>query len=81
MLGGSAARPTLITIDQFEEVFTLLDEAEREALVANLAQLLESGRGHRVVLTVREEFRSRIAGLGALGPHLDRAWYSMRPMG
>ena len=81
MLGGSAARPTLITIDQFEEVFTLLDEAEREALVANLAQLLGSGRGHRVVLTVREEFRSRIVGLSALGPHLDTAWYSMRPMG
>ncbi|MDH4096375.1 MAG: hypothetical protein OEV81_16500, partial [Betaproteobacteria bacterium] len=81
VLGGAAAQPALVTIDQFEEVFTLLDEAEREALVANLAGLLQAGRGHRVILTVREEFRSRIVGLGALSPYLDTAWYSMRPMG
>jgi len=81
MVGGAEARPVLITIDQFEEVFTLLEQADREALVANLAQLLKAGRGHRVVLTVREEFRSRIVGLGALSPFLDTAWYSMRPMG
>jgi len=81
MVGGAAARPVLITIDQFEEVFTLLEQADREALVANLAELLKAGRGHRVVLTVREEFRSRIVGLSALSPFLDTAWYSMRPMG
>lgn len=80
-LGGNAATSTLVTIDQFEEVFTLLDEAEREALVASVAELLKAGRGHRVILTVREEFRSRIVGLSALSPYLDTAWYTMRPMG
>lgn len=81
VLGAAAGQAALVAIDQFEEVFTLLDEAEREALVANLAALLAAGRGHRVILTVREEFRSRIVGLSALSPYLDTAWYSMRPMG
>lgn len=72
------APPALITIDQFEEVFTLSSPEEREALVARLAQLLEAG--HRVILTMREEFRSRIVELRALSPYLEKAWYSMRPM-
>lgn len=80
MVGGVEAPSTLITIDQFEEVFTLATPTDREALVSNLAQLLEAGRGHRVILTVREEFRSRIVELRALSPYLDKAWYSMRPM-
>ena len=44
-------------------VHAVRDE-DREALVANLAQLLEAG--HRVILTMREEFRSRIVELRAL---------------
>ncbi|MFY9610837.1 MAG: AAA family ATPase [Blastocatellia bacterium] len=79
-VGGAGARPVVITIDQFEEVFTLSDQADREALVANLADLLKAGRGHRVILTMREEFRSRIVELQALSPNLGDAWYSMRPM-
>ena len=81
MVGGLGAKPVLITLDQFEEVFTLTEHADREALVANLAEFLRLGRGHRVILTVREEFRSRIVELQALSPYLDTAWYSMRPMG
>jgi len=81
MVGGAGARPVLVTVDQFEEIFTLCDQTDREAFVANLAGLLEAGRNHRVIVTVREEFRSRIVGLEALGPFLDGAWYSMRPMG
>jgi hypothetical protein len=84
MLGGAKAPPTLITIDQFEEVFTLSDPADRETLVANLAQLLHLGPGHRVILTVREEFRARIVELSALDAYLkppNEAWYSIRPMG
>jgi WD40 repeat protein len=81
MLGGAGARRGVITIDQFEEVFTLSAPAEREALVANLTRLLEAPEGHRVILTVREEFKSRITELMPLAPFFDGAWYSMRPMG
>ena len=78
---GTQAPATLVVIDQFEEVFTLADAAARDAAAAALAALLESDRGHRVILTMREEFRSRLVQLQALTPYLDRAWYSMRPMG
>ena len=81
MLGGEQAPSTLITIDQFEEVFTLSASADREALAASLGALLGAGQGHRLILTVREEFRSRIVELPTLSPFLDNAWYSMRPMG
>jgi hypothetical protein len=82
MVGGAEAPPTLITIDQFEEVFTLSDPADCETLVVSLATLLELDRGHRVILTMREEFRNRIAALGALDQYLkaSEAWYAMRPM-
>ncbi len=81
LLGGAYAPPTLITIDQFEEVFTLCGSTDRDAVVAQLAGALEAGRGHRVILTMREEFRTRMVELRALGPYLAKAWYSMRPMG
>ena len=58
MLGREDARPTLITIDQFEEVFTLSDKADRKALTANLARFLEAGQDHRLILTVRAEFEN-----------------------
>lgn len=80
LLGGLDAPATLITIDQFEEVFTLCDKASRDALVANLADVLGCGRHHRILLTMREEFRSRLVELQPLGPYLDSAWYTMRPM-
>lgn len=78
---GPDAPPTLVVVDQFEEIFTLEDEAPRVAAAAALAAMLQAGRGHRVIVTMREEFRSRLVQLPALTPYLDRAWYSMRPMG
>ena len=80
VLGGANAKPVVITIDQFEEVFTLATQVDREAVAANLAAILAAGRGHRVILTVREEFRSRIVELQALSPYLASAWFTMRPM-
>lgn len=81
MTGAGDAPPMLIAIDQFEEIFTLSGPAEREALVTGLVALLGAGRDHRVVLTMREEFRSRLMELRGLSSHLDKAWYYMRPMG
>ncbi len=74
-------RAAVLTIDQFEELFTLSSAEEREALVRALVRVLEASAGHRVIVTVREEFRTRIAGLRPLEPFLEQAWYSMRPMG
>jgi hypothetical protein len=80
MVGGSSAPPTLITVDQFEELFTLSSEEDREALAASLSHLLQADRGHRVILTMREEFKSHMVELMALSPYLDKAWYSIPPM-
>lgn len=83
LLGGADAPATVVTIDQFEEIFTLSSSAHRDALVACIESLVDAGRGHRVILTMREEFRSRLAELRGLGRFLEgaSAWYSMRPMG
>ncbi len=81
MLDGAQAPPTVVTIDQFEEVFTLSEAADRLALASNLVSLLKADRGHRVILMMREEFRSRIVELSQFGSYLDQAWYFMRPMG
>jgi WD40 repeat protein len=80
-LGGDTARPTVITIDQFEEIFTLTNDDDRDALVSSLAAVLGAGRGHRIVLTIRQEFQSRVVELKALLPYLEKAWFTMRPMG
>ncbi len=81
LLGGDEAPPTVITIDQFEEVFTLSDRTDRDTLVESLAYLLDTDSDHRVILTMREEFKSKIVALKAFDPYRDQAWYSMRPMG
>ncbi|HNG79304.1 MAG TPA: hypothetical protein PLW24_07560, partial [Burkholderiaceae bacterium] len=79
-LDGAGA-PAVITIDQFEEVFTLSSAERREALMRTLAALLASPRGHRVLLTVREEFRVQVSGLQALSRWLTpAAWYQINPM-
>jgi hypothetical protein len=74
-----AGDPTLLVIDQFEELFTLTAEAERQSFVAALAAFMAGGK-HRLLVTLREEFRSRLVELRALDGLLDHAWYSMRPM-
>lgn len=46
-----------------------------------LAALLASPRGHRVLLTVREEFRAQVSGLQGLSTWLTpAAWYQINPM-
>jgi WD40 repeat protein len=80
-LSAAGTRPAVITIDQFEEVFTLASDDDRRALGSCLAAVLAPNT-HRVVLTIRQEFQTRVVGFEPLRPYLDdKAWYSMRPMG
>lgn len=76
--------PLLVVIDQFEEVFTLVEApAERAAIDGALAALLRADAAHRVALTVREEFHPRLVGLAGLAGPLASpdADFGMRPMG
>jgi hypothetical protein len=61
----SGAQTTVITIDQFEELFTLTDDlASREAFVAELLSLARGG--HVVIVTMRSDYDSRLATTGEL---------------
>ncbi len=67
-------RSVVLLVDQFEEIFTLCDAQEmREKFAAAVASLAgEAGRpsryGHRVILTVREDYLSQTLQLAALQP-------------
>ena len=67
-LSAQSSSPALVVIDQFEEVFTLCgDEDARRAFADNLLELTRSPDAtHRVVLTLRIDFRDSIPRL----PHL-----------
>ena len=60
----------LLVIDQFEELFTLTDEATREAFLAALTTLVTDERsGARVIVTIRADYFDRPLrhpGLGEL---------------
>lgn len=77
----TGGRPVVLTFDQFEEVFTLAPPEDRELLSRMLAAVLQSPLGHRVVLTMREEFRTAVTELRALEPWLGAAWFQVSPMG
>lgn len=62
LIGRLRPIPTILVIDQFEELFTLVDDRrEIRAFAANLARLAEApGPRHSVIVTMREEFVARI---------------------
>lgn len=81
-LAGSKV-PCVLTIDQFEEAFTLCDdEAERQALAAALVALVEArGPRHTVLLTLRSDYESRVAQLGRLQDIFESGQVRVMPLG
>ena len=86
---GIAGPPTedsgqswLICIDQFEELFTLAPEADRDAFIATLAALSDPAEGRvRIVIGVRADFYTRCAQLPWLARHISRNQVLVGPMG
>ena len=66
--------PTVLVVDQFEELFTLCeDTAARDAFIANLLALADApGQRHTVILTMRSDFESFVARV----PELHALWES-----
>ena len=55
-------QPAVLIIDQFEEVFSLCEEVERQAFIANLLGLIQlPDSKHRVIITMRSDFESNVA--------------------
>lgn len=61
ILAGDPQAELLLVIDQFEELYTLLDDAEqRRFVLANLATLVADPRGRaRLLITLRADFYDR----------------------
>src|SRR5262245_42432031 len=75
LIADQGAAPTLIVIDQFEELFTLCeDQTSREAFLANVLTLVEaSTRRHSVILTMRSDFEEHVARVPALHSLFNRS--------
>ncbi len=68
----------VLIVDQLEEAVTQLEETARARFAAELGRLSGHGddapqRGLRVICTLREDFATRVAALGALAAVLERA--------
>jgi len=50
------SKPIALIFDQFEEVFILSDEEEREKLARDLSEILKSRLKINIILVIREEF-------------------------
>ena len=62
--GGLKPAPHVITIDQFEELFTLCDDlATREAFARRLVELAKE---HYVIVTMRSDYESRLTTMPEL---------------
>lgn len=75
----SKERTTVITIDQFEELFTLTDDlASRQAFIDELLSL--SKDGHVLIITMRSDYDSRLATTGELQSLFDAADLRATPL-
>jgi len=75
-------KPTLLVIDQFEEIFTLcFDYESRRAFVDNLIYLFQVPKArHTVVVTMRSDFESILVQIPGLQPLFQEAEVRMTAM-
>lgn len=76
---AAAAQPRLIVVDQFEELFTVIDSrAVRNDLVRRLWRLAGSKAGHAVLITIRIDYLGRCSELtlNDEGARLDAIGYA-----
>ena len=78
----SAATKLLLVIDQFEELFNLVEEAYRQPFVSLLLEVAAHARA-RVVITVRSDFFHRFEDYPALTERLNQEGgrYHVLPLG
>jgi WD40 repeat protein/tetratricopeptide (TPR) repeat protein len=66
LLAELGDEPAVLVVDQFDEVFTLCGERQRQAFADNLAGLLEAQPSHHVVLVMRRDYARRMEELPLL---------------
>lgn len=74
--------PSVIIVDQFEEIFTLCDDQSvREAFVARLLAFVSTpDPPHRVILTMRSDFETFVARLPTLQPLFEAGRVQVTPL-
>lgn len=82
VVNATGDAPTVLIVDQFEELFTLCaDEAVRQAFANNLLRLTQApGHRHTVVLTMRTDFESFIMRLPGFQPFFEQALIRATPL-
>ncbi|MCG8423387.1 MAG: SUMF1/EgtB/PvdO family nonheme iron enzyme [Proteobacteria bacterium] len=75
-----ADRAVVLFIDQLEELITQVERQPAALFAEVIGHLAEAHRHLRILLTVRGDFLTRLAGLPALGPLLGRGLYLLKPL-
>lgn len=72
----------VLVIDQFEEIFTLCaDEKIRDAFIENLIALVDApNRKHTVIITLRTDYETHLAGVPALMPYYENGQIRVTPL-
>ncbi len=75
LITRSGKTPSVIIVDQFEEIFTLCDDQQtRQAFINNLLRLIQSpGADNIVILTMRSDFETNVVRLPMLQRYLSGA--------
>ena len=75
-------KDVVITVDQFEEVFTLCDnEPNRRAFIENLLTLASTDSAkHRVIVTMRVDFESKLALFPDLQQMFEKSILRLTPL-
>jgi hypothetical protein len=82
MVNATGAAPTVLVVDQFEELFTLCaDEAARQAFANNLLALTQApSHRHSAILALRTDFESFIMRLPGFQPFSEQALVRVTPL-
>ncbi|MCP4515556.1 MAG: ATP-binding protein, partial [Delftia sp.] len=74
--------PTVLVVDQFEELFTLcLDDGARRAFIDNLIHLLQApDNEHTLIITMRVDFEPYVARLPDFMPLFEKTQVRVTPL-
>ncbi len=76
--GAATGAGTLVFVDQLEELVTMADPDEACDAARLLAALADDAPGIKLLLAVRGDFVTRVAGWSALGPVMSRSLHLLR---
>ena len=82
LLDSFDQKPSVLVIDQFEEVFTLCESTEtRKALTDNLLEVIRSpNSSHLIILTMRIDYETFVTRLKEFYPYFHKAEERVPPL-